>query len=199
MSKKSELESLLLAAARPLSVKKLAEFLTIDESEVLSAATELNRDYKEREAGCQLLINNHQIQLVTGSSNSDLVKRFLKDEETGELSKPSLETLTIIAYRQPITKAELEQIRGVNCSLILRNLLIRGLIEASEDKIKLTTVYGVTLDFLKFLGLATVAELPDYEQLNSDENLQKILADPALQAIAPEPTEHVVKVQVTEG
>lgn len=199
MSKKSELESLLLAAARPLSVKKLAEFLAIDEQEVLLAASELNQDYREREAGCQLLINNHQIQLVTGSSNSELVKRFLKDEETGELSKPSLETLTIIAYRQTITKAELEQIRGVNCSLILRNLLIRGLIEASEDKVKLTTVYGVTLDFLKFLGLSTVAELPDYEQLNSDENLQKILADPALQAIAAEPSEHMVKVQVTEG
>lgn len=199
MSKKSELESLLLAAARPLSVKKLVEFLAIDEQEVLLAASELNQDYKEREAGCQLLINNHQIQLVTGSANSELVKRFLKDEETGELSKPSLETLTIIAYRQPITKAELEQIRGVNCSLILRNLLIRGLIEASEDKIKLTTVYGVTLDFLKFLGLSTVSQLPDYEQLNSDENLQKILADPALQAITPEPSEHVVKVTVTEG
>ncbi|MCX6784965.1 MAG: SMC-Scp complex subunit ScpB [Candidatus Komeilibacteria bacterium] len=199
MAKSGELESLLLATARPLSVKRLAEVLSLSEAEVIDLAKTLNEDYQASEHGFQILGNNHQLQLVTSSRNSDLIKAFLKDEETGELTKPALETLTIIAYRQPVTKAELEQIRGVNCSLILRNLLIRGLIEANEDKTRLTTVYLVTLDFLKFLGLSSVAELPDYQSLNNEENLQRILQDPALQSVPLEAAERIIKVPVKEG
>ena len=199
MSKAGQLESLFLAAARPISLKKLADWLTVSETEVLNLIDQLNQSYQTGDHGFQILANHHQAQLVTASRNSELVKNFLKDDETGELTKPSLETLTIIAYRQPITKVELEQIRGVNCSLILRNLLIRGLIEAMEDKTRLTTVYSVTLDFLKFLGLSSVAELPDYQALNSNENLQRILTDTKLQAMPIDQVERIIKVPVTEG
>ncbi|MBT7553409.1 SMC-Scp complex subunit ScpB, partial [bacterium] len=94
---------------------------------------------------------------------------------TGELSKPSLETLTIVAYRQPIAKEELEQIRGVNCSVILRNLLIRGLVEARESKGDLVPMYSVTIDFLRHLGIDSVEQLPDFAKLNSNENLQALI------------------------
>jgi len=111
--------------------------------------------------------------LVTGVQNSELIKALVKDEKTGELSQPSLETLTIIAYRGPITKPILEQIRGVNCSLILRNLLIRGLIQ--EEKQGNGIVYFVTPELLKYLGLVSVNDLPNYEKLHQVENLEEFL------------------------
>jgi len=104
-----------------------------------------------------------------------VAKDFIKSEQSGELTKPSLETLTIVAYRGPITKAELEQIRGVNCSLIIRNLLIRGLIVGDEEVGNGQIYYRVTVDFLKYLGLNFAAELPDYARLHSAENLESIL------------------------
>ncbi|TFG35175.1 MAG: hypothetical protein E4H47_02040, partial [Parcubacteria group bacterium] len=83
------------------------------------------------------------------------------------------------AYRGPITKADLDAIRGVNCSLILRNLMIKGLVEQREDKEKMAIFYHVTFDFLKYLGITETKELPDFEKLNKDENIEKIL-NPAL-------------------
>jgi segregation and condensation protein B len=91
------------------------------------------------------------------------------------LSQPSLEALTIIAYRGPIAKLELERIRGVNCSLILRHLLLRGLVEEKLDKTKNENFYTVTHDFIRFLGLGSVTELPDYEKLNQAEAINSVL------------------------
>ena len=115
------------------------------------------------------------VQMVTAGYNAKLVKDFIKEETTGELTRAALETLTIVAYRGPITRAELEQIRGVNCAVILRHLLIRGLVESIENKKKMQTTYNVTFDFLRFLGLNQQSELPDYDKLNSSESLQRML------------------------
>jgi len=191
---KSQIESILLVTAKPISVKKIAEVLNIKPKEVLSELSELSREYNESERGIRLLANNDKVQMVSSPANTDLVKSYLKDEITGELTDPSLETLTIIAYRQPISKAEMEQIRGVNCSLILRNLMIRGLVEAEYDKERGATLYSVTLDFLKFLGINSAGELPDFERLNSDINLQKLLAQNFSQQEARE--DKVIKVEV---
>ena len=159
---KSQLESVLLVSSKPLSVKKLAEVLKIKPKEAEETLNQLSQEYAQNRGGVRLMINNGQAQLGSSPENAGLVKQYLKDDITGELTEPSLETLTIIAYRQPVAKAELEQIRGVNCSLILRNLLIRGLVEAEYNKERGTTLYNVTLDFLKFLGLNAISELPDY-------------------------------------
>jgi len=172
---KSQLESLLFIAAKPLTVRQLAKLINQDPANVKTALDELVDDYREKKGGVILAKSGDQYQLTTTGDNSDLVQAFIKSEMTGELTKPSLETLTIIAYRGPIAKPDLEQIRGVNCSLILRNLMIRGLVETITDKLTKQIKYQVSLDFLRFLGVATVQELPDYEKLNSDENLRKIL------------------------
>src|SRR3989339_926213 len=191
---KSQIESILLVTAKPISVKKIAEVLNIKPKEVLSELSELSREYNESKRGIRLLANNDKVQMVSSPANTDLVKSYLKDEITGELTDPSLETLTIIAYRQPITKAEIEQIRGVNCSLILRNLMIRGLVEAEYNKERSATEYAVTLDFVKFLGLNSVNELPDFAKLNSDENLEKLFAAAPQQLEADD--DRVIKVAV---
>ncbi|MEK7537609.1 MAG: SMC-Scp complex subunit ScpB, partial [Patescibacteria group bacterium] len=104
-----------------------------------------------------------------------LVTAYLKEEQAGELTRPALETLTIVAYRGPISKIQLDTIRGVNCSLILRHLMIKGLVEAKHAKDKYQTTYRVSADFVRFLGLTDITQLPDYEQLHVDERLEQIL------------------------
>ena len=126
---KSKIESILFISNRPLMIKKLVEMTKSESSKVKEAINELMSEYNQTDKGIQIAKIGQKIQMTTMADNSKMVKEFIKDETTGDLTKPQLEALTIIAYRGPITKAELEQIRGVNCSLILRNLMIRGLIE----------------------------------------------------------------------
>jgi segregation and condensation protein B len=178
MSVKSEIESLLFVSSRPLSLKRLVDVTGHAKDEVKTALDELVAEYKERaDAGFVILRNGDEVQLATAPDNAEMVKTFLKDETFGELTRPALETLTIVGYRGPLTKPELEQIRGVNCSLILRNLMIRGLVEQKDE------LYAVTFDFIRYLGLREVSELPDYENLRSEENLKKLL-----EASKPAPT-----------
>ncbi|MFA6410523.1 MAG: SMC-Scp complex subunit ScpB [Candidatus Buchananbacteria bacterium] len=173
---KSKIESLLFITNQPLSVKRLISLTNSEKDKVQVAIDELITDYNQAEKGIAIQKIGDQIQMVTAADNTKLVKDFIKEETTGELTKASLETLTIIAYRGPVSRAELEQIRGVNCVVILRNLLMRGLIESKEDKKKMQTTYNITFDFLKFLGLNQQSELPDFEKLNSNESLEKILS-----------------------
>lgn len=171
MSLKSQLESLLFVAIKPLALKELANLTQTKTKEVEEALQALEAEYKNNERGLSLIENNHQYQITTAAENASLVQEFLKDETNGELSQPSLEALTIIAYRGPIGKLELEKIRGVNCSLIIRNLLLRGLIEEKYEKTKEENYYTVTPDFVRFLGLNRVNDLPEYEKLKANEGL----------------------------
>lgn len=171
----SILESLLFSSAKALSFKEGAKLLEASDSEFKELVAQLKERFNKEESGIHVLDNNSKLQFVSNASNIAVLRTYFKEEISGELTKPSLETLTIIAYRQPVSKEELEQIRGVNCSLIIRNLLIRGLIEENSDKHSLATTYSVTMDFLRFMGIDSVEQLPDYEKLNSDENLQQLL------------------------
>jgi segregation and condensation protein B len=107
--------------------------------------------------------------------NAHVVATFLKEQRSGELTRPALETLTIVAYRGPVAKSEIDLIRGVNCSLILRILLIRGLITAREDQDRMVTLYEISFDFLRHLGIREVRELPQYHELHTDLKLQDFL------------------------
>lgn len=176
MSLKSQLESLLFVAIKPLGGKELANLTGSKIKEVEEALTSLASDYASREGGLSLINNNGQYQLTTAPDSAPLIQEFLKDETTGELSQPSLEALTIIAYRGPIGKMELEKIRGVNCSLIIRNLLLRGLIEEKYDKNQAENLYTVTHDFVRFLGLQSINDLPDYEKLSKSEVVDEVAA-----------------------
>ncbi|MBN1778963.1 MAG: SMC-Scp complex subunit ScpB [Candidatus Buchananbacteria bacterium] len=172
---KAKIESLLFITNQPLSVKRLIGLTKAEKTEINKALDELMAEYNNKKGGLNLQKIGDQVQMVTSADNSKLVKDFIKEETTGDLTKASLETLTIIAYRGPVSRAEIEQIRGVNCSVILRNLAMRGLIDSNEDKTKMQIVYNITFDFLKFLGLNQQADLPDYEKLNSSQALQKLL------------------------
>lgn len=177
MSLKLKIESLLFISAKPMTVKQLADLTKRTDKEVKSACDELAAGYKEQESGIQIIKNGLKYQMVSSPENAKLVQEFIKDETTGELTRPSLEALTIIAYRGPITKIDLDIIRGVNCALIIRNLLLRGLIEAKYDKKKNATYYNVTFDFIRFLGINDSKELPDYERLHRDDTIDRMLEE----------------------
>lgn len=171
----SKIESILFVSTRPLAAKRLAEILDSDQKKVETVLDDLHQRYKERGGGITLVRAGKEYQLMSSGENAKVVGEFIREEFTGELTRPSLETLTIIAYRGPVTKPEIEQIRGVNCSLILRNLMIRGLVESEEDRKLLITRYRISMDFMRYLGMRDVSELPDYERLRSDEHLQELL------------------------
>ena len=160
-----------------MATKQLVGIIKKTSKEIEQAGDELVNDYKEAMRGIQIIKNNSKYQMVSSPDNAKLVQEFIKDETTGELSRPSLETLTIIAYRGPVAKIDLDRIRGINCSLIVRNLLVRGLIEAKYSNKKKETYYNVTFDFIKFLGVNDIKELPDYERLNKDDTIDRMLAD----------------------
>jgi segregation and condensation protein B len=175
MNIKSQIESILFISAKPMGVKQLAELLGKSNEEIKQAGDELAEECKQQERGVQVIKDGSHYQMVSSPDNAKVIQEFIKDETTGELSKPSLETLTIIAYRSPISKMDLDRIRGVNCSLILRNLLLRGLIEIKTDKVKNEIFYNVTLDFVRFLGINNIDELPDYEKLHRDDTIDRML------------------------
>ncbi|MFZ5364825.1 MAG: SMC-Scp complex subunit ScpB [Patescibacteria group bacterium] len=177
---KSQLESILFASTKPVSVKDLQRFfkksnLKIDKTEISVALGALMLEYNVDHKGVHIINVEDKYQMVTNPSNKDLVEKMIKLDRTGELTQPSLETLTIIAYRGPISKIELEQIRGVNCSLIIRNLMIRGLIDTTINDVNGQEMYNITTEFLQFLGMNTVDELPDYAKLHQIESLDEFL------------------------
>jgi len=176
-SLKSKIESLLFISAKPMTVGQLAGLLEAEKKEIIKSADELILDYKNNQSGVQIINDGSKYQMVSSPENAKIIQKFIEDETTGELSKPSLEALTIIAYRGPVSKIDLDRIRGVNCALILRNLLLRGLIEGKPDKKKNETYYTATFDFIRFLGLTSIKELPDYEKLHQDETIERILKD----------------------
>ncbi len=175
MNLAGKIESLLFVASRPMTAKKIGELLHAEVDEVTAAIGELQQQYNVADRGIQIAQHALSVQMVTSPLHARIVADFLKDERSGELTRPSLETLTIVAYRGPLPKSEIDLIRGVNCALILRNLLIRGLITSREDADRMAMVYEISFDFLRHLGLRNVTELPDYARLHDDPQLDSLL------------------------
>ena len=171
----AKIEALLFVATKPMSAKQLAGALSVQISEVDAALAELESVRNIDASGIHLVVGDEGAMLASNPAFADVVTSLAKEDIEPELTRPSLETLTIIAYRGPMTKPEIEAIRGVNCTLILRNLLMRGLI-MEEDAIKLQPVYAMSNDALRVLGLHSVKELPEYDSLHANAKVDKLLA-----------------------
>lgn len=169
-------EAVLFSSAQPLGLKALAKATGLDEGAIHAAAEELGRRYDGSASGVRLVSHDGRYLLVTSPDCAEVAGKLQREQLEGELTQPSLEALSVIAYRGPVTKAELEHLRGVNCSLIIRNLLLRGLIEEQPHPSLPLSVYQVSFDFLRHLGLSRVQDLPDYERLHSDPDLADYLA-----------------------
>ncbi len=177
MSIISQIESVLFVAGKPLNAKKISKVLNCSETEAKESLEKLFTKYNVTDSGVAIINNNGDFQMVSSAENKEAAEKFIKAEIGGELTKAQLETLTVISYRGPLTKPEIEQIRGVNCGLILRNLLIRGLIKEHEDPTGLLPKYEVTVEYLRHLGLNDIRELPDYETLHNHAYILKALGE----------------------
>ena len=173
MDKKHILESLLFTSGHPLSYKKIAEISEFSESDAENLLKELASDYEQNKRGLRLVFLDNKVQLVAAPESKGTIEKLIKSDFEEELSQAALETLAIIAYKGPVGRAAIENLRGVNCSFILQSLAVRGLIDRKNNpEDGRSYVYNVTFDFLKHLGLNKLEDLPQYNEL-TDTNIKK--------------------------
>jgi segregation and condensation protein B len=166
---KSIIESVLFVAERPVSIKELSEISGTFVSQVQQSLAFLIEAYKDK--GINIVRKGNYVQFLTANKNTKYVAKYLNKNIQEKLSKESLETLAIIFYRQPITRAEIEKIRGVDSESVLQNLQIKNLIVAMARK-KIPgkpIVYGTTMEFVQYFG---VDNLKNLKELGKKETIK---------------------------
>lgn len=163
MNLDAKIESVLFYKNEPLSLEELASFFDTDTDTIRDAVTKLEQKLHER--GVTLVTDENGISLGTSPAAADLIEKIKEEEINKDLTKAELETLTIILYRGPLPKSEIDYIRGVNASTILRKLRIRGLIDKQRDpESKRRFLYKATNETLRHLGITSIDELPEYDK-----------------------------------
>lgn len=172
---KTLIESLLFVAEGPVAIAALARALEVDAAKVDEALAELKRDYADRGIRVQRL--REKVQLVSAPDAAPAIEKFLGIDGAGHLSPAALETLAIIAYRQPVTRPAIEAVRGVNCDGVIHSLLTRGLIQevGRQETAGRPILYATTFDFLQHFGLRDVEDLPPLEE-QIDQGLAEAMA-----------------------
>lgn len=161
-----KIEAILFFKGEPVSLKRLKDILKVSEEEIKEAVLNLKNNLEGR--GIVLLDKEEEITLGTHPELSGLIEDLQKEELNKDLSKASLETLSILLYKNGATRAEIDYIRGVNSSFTLRALSVRGLVEKTTDaKDSRRIIYKPSFDLLSFMGVKSVDELPDWEQVNN--------------------------------
>lgn len=161
MTLEHKLEAVLFYKAKPIAISYLAKFFEVTEEEIGNSLFDLQQSLTHR--GIRLLVSdNREVQMVTADEHAELIETLRKDEMKQDIGTAGAETLAIILYRGPINRAEIDRIRGVNSSFILRNLLIRGLIERQGTGGGSGFTYVGTPALLAHLGITQKESLPDY-------------------------------------
>lgn len=177
MNKENIVESLLFISGEPMDFKKLGKLIGETEEAVKGICLKLSDEYRSRNSGIRVMTSEDSVQMVTAKENSEAVDSFLKMDIEGDLSRSALETISIIAYRGPMTRSEIEEIRGVNCSFTLRQLAIRGLVERVDNPSDSRSyLYKVSLDFLRHMGMEKIEDLPRYQELREKELIAERIA-----------------------
>lgn len=154
------IEAILFAYGEPMEIKKIAKILSASEEEVELSLKEFEEKLKDENRGLMLILSENSAQLATKPEFSEFLESFIREEFKENLTPASLETLALIAYLGPISRAKIDYLRGVNSSFILRNLMMRGLIERISGSYE----YQASFDLLKNLGISKISELPDFDK-----------------------------------
>ncbi len=163
MTLEAKIEAILFYKGEPVTLKKLGESLKVSPGELLEAVARLKESWKDR--GIVLLEKENELSLGTSPELSPLIEELEKEELNKNLSKASLETLSIILYKNGANRALIDYVRGVNSNFILRALSIRGLVERVVDpKDQRRFIYKPTFDLLSFMGVTNIEELPNYQE-----------------------------------
>jgi segregation and condensation protein B len=188
-SLKSSIESLLFVSGEPMKLAKIAKICEVSKEDVAQEIEALNASYANNKSGFFVVRKDDSIQLATNPTSSEIVSRLVSGELQSDLSRSALEVLAIVAYRGPITRVQIDTVRGVNCSYVLRGLMIKGLVERKETADIRGYLYEISFDFLKSLGIANVQDLPDWESLSKNEKIKDLLKDSEQPTIDPAPDE----------
>ena len=166
MQLKSILEAILFAHGEPVELERLVQLVEHPAHDVRAALQELSAEYRER--GLVLLEQDDAFQMGSHPNAHSYVQRFMESDVSEKLSRSALETVAIVAYKGPLSRTEIDYIRGVNSSFTLRNLLMRGLVERVENADDGRAYrYQISFKFLQHFWLAKVGELPEYGELHS--------------------------------
>ena len=167
MELNAHVEAILFWKGEPIEVAELARMLSADISKVEAGLAELERSLAVR--GVRLMRAGDTVALATAPEASELIARLRREELEGELGRAALQTLSIILYRTPVSRRDIEYIRGVNSTFILRNLLVRGLVErAINTQDERVFLYRPTLALFSLLGVARAEELPEYAAVRAE-------------------------------
>ncbi len=169
MNLESKIEAILFWKGEPMSKKKLGEILKVEMGELEEAISKLKEVLSSR--GIVLLEKENDLSLGTAPELSSLIEDLQKEELNKDLSKASLETLSIVLYKNGASRAEIDYIRGVNSSFILRALAVRGLVEKTVDpKDSRKIVYKPSMELLSFMGVKSLEDLPEYGDVHNNLN-----------------------------
>jgi segregation and condensation protein B len=168
---KSVLEAFLFLSGEVITVSTLKDVLGLPESELKRLMADLMTEFRERNAGLLVVEIANGYQMVTNPGYAEWIKKFRSMHTSSRLSMPALETLAIIAYKQPIIKAEIEQIRGVNSDSAIRTLYEKRLIKimGRKEAPGRPFLYGTTREFLQYFGLKDLTELPTLKDIIREE------------------------------
>lgn len=164
------LVAILFYRGEAVTYDELAMVLSADTAEITSVIETVREQLQE--FGLAIVENESSIELRTSAETSDLIERIRKEELSKDLGKAGLETLSIVLYRGPVTRADIDYIRGVNSTAILRNLLIRGLVEKIQNpEDQRSFLYRPSVELLSHLGIQSIRDLPEYGSIADELSL----------------------------
>jgi len=169
--KKSLIEALLFVSGEPVTLGELKGSTELPEADLKQLIDDMSAEYRQKNGGLLIVEIANGYQMVTNPAYAQWVKKFRNAATSNKLSVPALETLAIIAYKQPIIKAELEQIRGVSADGVIKTLLDKRLIKimGRKEVPGKPLLYGTTREFLQYFGLKDLTELPTLSELAREE------------------------------
>lgn len=173
MNFKAIVEGLLFVSGEEgLSLEEIANLIEKEKKETSEIIKELYNDYNNNDRGMNIEFLGNKFKFTTKAEHKEYYKKLVEQEENSVLSQSSLETLAIVAYNGPITRINIDEIRGVNSSYVIRKLLLKGLIEevGKEDSPGRPRLYNITSRFLDYFGLGNIEELPKIEIDNKEES-----------------------------
>ena len=164
---KSAIESMMFVWGEPLAIKDIADIFNVDKKEIYEACKELQNEYEEEGRGIVIREVNKSFQFVTRKENREYIERLCTPVRRRKLSQSALETLAIVAYKQPVTKGEIEAVRGIRCDRVLEGLAAKGLVTivGRADTVGRPNLYGTTNEFLKQFEFESLKDLPKIEDL----------------------------------
>ena len=170
---KSAFESMMFTWGEPLDAKTAADVFDITKNEAYEYFKELQTEYEQEGRGIVIREVNGAFQFVTREENADYIERLCTPVKAKRLSQSALEVLAIVAYKQPVTKGEIEAIRGIKCDRVMEGLMNKNLVEAvgRSEAVGRPVLYGTTDTFLKNFGFASIKELPEIDDIESAINV----------------------------